>query len=220
MRRFLGKLKTNSYRQNKSREERIQMQVEKEDFLLSQIDEFREKAKQLQALLSSKESKVKELQSLVDEREGKAQRLQNILNERKQEADKLNQTVQEQVDGLIIKVEDKIDELSADLKNMVSEGVNDTGEKTEAMKAALEEVRQQFTEIKNELSEKIHEEDVKCYRNIQTLFDEFGTKMDKVDNLDSSIGSIKSYLKCLSWFSIVNFIVLVGFILYELGVFF
>ena len=61
--------------------ERIHSKVEKEDFLLSQIDEFREKAKQLQNLLTSKESKVQELQNLVNEREDKAQELEQILSE-------------------------------------------------------------------------------------------------------------------------------------------
>ena len=46
--------------------------MDKEDFLLKQIDEFREKAKQLQALLVTKEDKVQELQNIVDEREEKA----------------------------------------------------------------------------------------------------------------------------------------------------
>ena len=69
--------------------ERIQEEVEKEDFLLSQIDEFREKAKQLQELLTSKENKVQELQTIVSEREDKAQELQNILAERQEEADKI-----------------------------------------------------------------------------------------------------------------------------------
>lgn len=62
--------------------ERTRENVEKEDFLLSQIDEFREKAKQLQNLLALKESKVSELQALVSEREGKAQELELILTER------------------------------------------------------------------------------------------------------------------------------------------
>ena len=44
----------------------------KDDYLLKQIDEFRAKAQQLQALLATKESKVQELQEIVEEREGKA----------------------------------------------------------------------------------------------------------------------------------------------------
>lgn len=61
----------------------------KRRFLLSQIDEFREKAKQLQNLLTSKESKVQELQNLVNEREDKAQELEQILSERQEEADEI-----------------------------------------------------------------------------------------------------------------------------------
>ncbi len=48
-------------------QERTQKDVENEDLLINQIDEFREKAKQLQVLLEAKESKAAELQSLVDE---------------------------------------------------------------------------------------------------------------------------------------------------------
>ena len=59
--------------------------MDKEDFLLKQIDEFREKAKQLQALLVTKEDKVQELQNIVDEREEKAKELQHVLNARKSE---------------------------------------------------------------------------------------------------------------------------------------
>ena len=43
--------------------------LEKDDYLLKQIDEFRAKAQQLQKLLITKESKVQELQEIVDERE-------------------------------------------------------------------------------------------------------------------------------------------------------
>ncbi len=46
--------------------------VSREDFLLSQIDEFRERAKQLQSLLDSRETEAQELQTLVDERRGES----------------------------------------------------------------------------------------------------------------------------------------------------
>ena len=42
-------------------QERTQKDVENEDLLINQIDEFREKAKQLQVLLEAKESKAAEL---------------------------------------------------------------------------------------------------------------------------------------------------------------
>ena len=64
---------------NRTRE-RMQDKLDKDDFLLSQIDEFREKAKQLQEMLSNKETKANELQSIVAEREEKAEELLNLFN--------------------------------------------------------------------------------------------------------------------------------------------
>ena len=73
--------------------------------------------------------------------------------------------------------------------------------------------------IKTDLSEKVHSENVKCYRNIQDLFNEFDSKIEKMDEMEQGVGSVKGYVKCLSWFAILNFVVLIGFILYSLGVF-
>ncbi len=61
LQRQLSPGKTRAVRTNTTashKRDRIQEEVEKEDFLLSQIDEFREKAKQLQDLLASNENKV------------------------------------------------------------------------------------------------------------------------------------------------------------------
>ena len=65
-----------------------------EDMLLEQIDAFRDKAKQLQNLISAKERKVKELEALVRAKEEKNQalreqnvRLQEELNKKKAKAD-------------------------------------------------------------------------------------------------------------------------------------
>lgn len=63
------------------------------------------------------------------------------------------------------------------------------------------------------------QENVKCYRNIQDLFNEFDSKIEKMDEMEQGVGSVKGYVKCLSWFAILNFVVLIGFILYSLGVF-
>ncbi len=72
--------------------------------MLKQIDEFRDKAQQLQDLINTKETKVRELQLLVDERESKATKLQMELDERQREADSLVGNVEEQVDKLIKKM--------------------------------------------------------------------------------------------------------------------
>ena len=87
------------------------------------------------------------------------------------------------------------------------------------MKALLENAISQLDSIKTDLSEKVHSENVKCYRNIQDLFNEFDSKIEKMDEMEKSVGAVKGYVKVLSWFSIINFVMLVAFILYSLGVF-
>ena len=87
------------------------------------------------------------------------------------------------------------------------------------VKALLENATAQLESIKTDLSEKVHSENVKCYRNIQDLFNEFDSKIEKMDEMEQGVGSVKGYVKCLSWFAILNFVVLIGFIMYSLGVF-
>lgn len=249
--------------ENTHEQERTQRDVEKEDFLISQIDEFREKAKQLQELLIAKESKVQELQSLVDEREDKAQELEQILTERQEEADKIVTEFGRKVDNLADKVTAKMAEIEAELSGQVEEIKRTSEEQLESnrklneeqiaankklseeqlatnkqfleeqaiankklsegqiaeVKELLENATAQLESIKTDLSEKVHTENVKCYRNIQDLFNEFDSKIEKMDEMEQGVGSVKGYVKCLSWFSILNFVVLIGFILYSLGVF-
>ena len=54
---------------------------------------------------------------------------------------------------------------------------------------------------------------------IQDLFNEFDSKIEKMDEMERGVGSVKGYVKCLAWFSVLNFAVLVVFMLYSLGVF-
>lgn len=107
---FFQKLNKWKYRPGKqeSERERTRDKVQKEDFLLKQIDEFKEKARQLQGLLSSREDKVEELQEIVEEREEKAKQLQTVLEERQQEADKLVRSVEAQIDAAVAKMDAQI----------------------------------------------------------------------------------------------------------------
>ena len=243
-------------------QERTQKDVENEDLLISQIDEFREKAKQLQVLLEAKESKAAELQSLVDERAGKAQELEHILTERQEEADKIVTEFGRKVDALADKVTTKMAEIEAGLSGQAD--IRKTSEEQIALnrrmneeqtasnrklneeqiaankqfleeqaiankklsegqiaevKELLENATSQLESIKTDLSEKVHTENVKCYRNIQDLFNEFDSKIEKMDEMEGGVDSVKGYVKLLSWFSILNFVVLIIFILYSMGVF-
>ena len=96
--------------------------IEKEDYLLTQIDEFRAKAQQLQTLLLTKESKVQELQEIVDEREVKAKELEHLLGERQKKADGITAEVSMQIDNLINKVTEKMEAIGASIGQGLQEG--------------------------------------------------------------------------------------------------
>ena len=141
-----------------------------DDFLLKQIDEFRDKAQQLQDLINTKETKVRELQLLVDERES--------------------------------------NDNTEDIKNALDGMSQDFGQMTKELTGAQQEI-----------SEKIHTENVKCYRNIQGLMQEFAEKMEKVDLADESMKSIKHFFGWTIGLLVCNLAALAGVILYFAGVF-
>lgn len=194
--------------------ERTKIDVEKEDYLLNQIDEFREKAQQLQDLLLSKESKVMELQTIVDEREVKAQELENILNERQRRADGITEEVSKQIDNLIEKVSAKMEEIGTTIGADLKDGQKLSEEQVAQLRETLESLTEQLDTIKGELSEKVHSENVKCYRNIADLFKSMDEKLDAVKNDNQeTMQKVASIHKCTIAIIILTVLNAIGLIL-------
>jgi hypothetical protein len=185
--------------------------MEKEDVLLKQIDEFREKAKQLQELMNNRENKAKELQDVVDERSAQADELDSLIQVRQGEADKIMNNVSEKIDTMSAGVRQELTGLEGTLQKEVSgltqnltQEISQSTEKTrqmfeaatknlidqntkslEGLKDQLEQLGQldqigelstemntTISTLKTDIADKIHAEDVKCYRNIQASMDE------------------------------------------------
>ena len=200
-------------------QERTVAIVSKEDFLLNQIDEFRERAKQLQNLLDTKETEAQELQTLVDERQEKAEALGEILKERQSKADGFTIEVEKQIDAMIAKVADKMDEIESAMKEDVADGKKFNEEKARELKESLGQIEEQLTTIKSELSEKVHTENVKCYRNIQDLFRSMEEKVDHLTMIEDKQRSIGAWTIVVAVLGIVNLVGLLALILINLGVF-
>lgn len=197
--------------------ERIIKNVEKEDFLLNQIDEFREKAKQLQSLLALKENKVQELQEIVEEREGKAKELSDIIEEHQDAADRVVAGVGTQIDGMVEKVDAKLNELNETFAERLAENAVNSSEQNDEVRKLINEQNEKLTEtvnslngqfdkIKNEICEKVHNEDVKCYRNIQTLFEEADKKTEIIKDEVYELLSMKKFVLASTVISALNMI--------------
>ena len=93
----------------------------------------------------------------------------------------------------------------------------------EQMLAALQEqyrsTVQQLEQLKAELSEKIHSENVKCFRNIQDIFKSMGDKIDKVSEVDRSVKTVHTFVVTTMIFTIINTVGALVTILALLGVF-
>lgn len=212
----------------KNKPERIKEDVGKEDFLLNQIDEFREKARQLQELLSSKEDKVQELQDIVAEREDKAKELSDIIEERQDAADRVVAGVKEQIDGMIDKVDAKLNELNETFAERLSENAVSSADQHEEVRKLIKEYNEklsetvnglngQFEKIRSEICEKVHTENVNCYRNVQTLIEESNRKLDGIEENGLKVSSFKTLLIVIVIFTVLNFAGMAGIVARIMG---
>ena len=215
--------------------------IEKEDYLLAQIDEFRAKAQMLQNLMLTKESKVQELQEIVDEREVKAKELEHLLGERQKKADGITEEVTKQIDSLIDKVTEKMEAIGASLGRELKDGqkinerqleeLKDTlgvlnGQQLEEIKGALgslseqqaedlrnalSELNSQLEVVKSDLSDKVHSENVQCYRNLADLLKSVEAKLDKANELEKKVEAVQKSAKAIIVLSVINMLGLAGF---------
>ena len=214
--------------------------IGKEDFLLNQIDEFRAKAQQLQNLMLTKESKVQELQDIVDEREIKAKELEYILDERQRKADSITEEVTKQIDNLIDKVSEKMEAIGASLGKDLKDGqslterqleeIKDTlgtlngqqlediksavgslnAQQAEDLKEALSELNTQLEVVKSDLSDKVHSENVQCYRNLADLLKSVEAKLDKANEIEKKVTSVHKCTVAIIVLSVITMIGLAG----------
>ncbi len=188
----------------------------REKFLLDQINEFREHAQQLQNLLNSKDAQTQELEHKVDHGQKKIDVLENILKERESKTDQLTLEVERQIDGMIEKVSLKMDAIEKSMKEESKVGQLLDAQRTEELKEALGQMKEQLTMVKSELSEKVHTENVTCFRNIADLFKEMDETMGKmaaeVSAMAVRTNSMKKMMITAMVFSGLSFAATVGMI--------
>ena len=133
--------------------------MQKEDFLLKQIDEFKEKAKQLHSMLATKENKVQELQGILVEREEKAKQLKSvhclnlfIYSERQS----VNLTLYALYDLICLLLNSNSRQEMAEIDKRIEQFSQDSAKKldecTEAISSELKEFSAQLDDIEKNVS--------------------------------------------------------------------
>lgn len=213
------------------------------DALLLQIDAFRDKAVKLSGLIGAKQKKVVALESLVREKENdlaekeeQIAALQSELEEKQREADGLVTTVETQVDRMLTSVKADLSDLNENISEKITAGNQDSAEKIESLlntvntsvndiKATLgkeaDEKEEGITleDVKQELSEKIHSENVKVFRNIQDTMKELDHSEEMDISFEEKYQSLKGrFILVLSLLG-ADLIVSVVLLLHSLGIF-
>ncbi|MCR4955349.1 MAG: hypothetical protein K6A30_01525 [Lachnospiraceae bacterium] len=114
-----------------------------------------------------------------------------------------------------IRMNQELEEIKETLKQDVEQILSKSDEISELIEGTREDIGKRSASIE----EKIHSENVKTYRNIQAVLDEMMTNMAKAKEQEKQMESLKNYLRCSMWFSVITLLVLIGFILYSMGVF-
>lgn len=189
-----------------------------EDMLLAQIDAFRDKAKQLQTLISAKERKVKELEAMVRAKEERNNQLQEELAKKQAEADGIAADVETQVDRMMQTLRGSVDDLEQRIQQQVADNQENAAVQTQAVKDTLEDMTSGLDAIKGELSEKVHSENVLQYRNIQDLLKELDNREETAKKSEEEFSVVKKRITLVTVVSSVNVVAVVTLILATFGI--
>lgn len=209
------------------------------DALLVQIDAFRDKAVKLSGLIGAKQKKVVALEALVKEREAdiadkeeQIAALQSELDSKQKEADALVTTVETQVDRMLTSVKADLSDLNQNISDKISEENQAGADKLETLlntvNTSVGEIKETLAnssegisleDVKQELSEKIHSENVKVFRNIQDTMKEMDHSEEQEISFEEKYQAMKSRFIGILVVLIVNFGVSVVILLHSLGIF-
>ena len=87
-----------------------------------------------------------------------------------------------------------------------------------AVKDELPLMKEELTNAKGELSEKVHTENVKCYRNLQDLFKTIDAKIDHLDIVTDKIKRVKTSVTVAILLGLINLVAMAGLYLLQLGI--
>lgn len=185
---------------------------------IAQIDAFRDKAKQLQTLISAKERKVKELEAMVRSQGRTQQPVAEELAKKQAEADGIAADVETQVDRMMQTLRGSVDDLEQRIQQQVADNQENAAVQTQAVKDTLEDMTSGLDAIKGELSEKVHSENVLQYRNIQDLLKELDNREETAKKSEEEFSVVKKRITLVTVVSIVNVVAVVTLILATFGI--
>lgn len=199
--------------------ERKPTALDRDDILIKQIDEFKVKARQLQEMLQTREGRVHELQGIVHTKEERMMELEGELQKKKKEANLVSEELNQSIQKVMEKMDGFMQSIGERLLTEMTDNLNENKGILKGIEETVNSVNQSVDSMKKDVGENIHEENVRNYRNVQTLIGELEAKMIQKEDHKKEVKSMKTLLQCVTWISVINFIAIVGYLLFQAGVF-
>lgn len=208
-----------SHGKQKKECERNNTTLDRDDILIKQIDEFKVKARQLQEMLQTREGRVHELQGIVHTKEERMMELEGELQKKKQEANLISEELNQSIQQVMGKMDAFMQSMGERLLTEMTDNLDENRKLLNGIEETVLSVNQAVDGMKKDIGDNIHEENVRNYRNVQTLIGELENKMLQKEDHKKNVKGIKTMLQCVTWISVINFMAIVGYILFQAGVF-
>ncbi len=182
---------SNMIKEELDKVEEKKVYINKDDELFQQIDAFRQKAEDIQSLIKEREDRVSDLEELLRQKEAQNQETQNKIAELE---DELAQK-QKEADSIVANVETQVDRALGELK----QPLDTMSESVEGMKEGL--------------YEKVHDENVRVYRNIQDLLKERDEADKRFEETQAMVKKLGGRVGFLTFLALLNLGVVVAVLL-------
>ncbi len=205
-----------------------------------QGSELRKKSSHMKEQLNAARERIAQLESQIDKLKEESTKVEQHLDTQREDIDQLITGVSVQIQEMIDSLNLKMEEIDFKTQRQISElqgttdQIQDIAESTkqideikamienlEQQKTSLDEINEKSEDIKQELFEKIHTENVACYRNMKSLVTELHEDVNDMEISEDSLLRIRKSFKGLKFFSIfslLSFAVALFILLYILGV--
>ena len=230
----------------------------REDLLFRRIDEFRDRAKEIQKRINLKEKELNALDEDVSQREARLTELDTQMRLKQKEIEELTSKANSQIRVIADDLNDRMDRMSADVTEQITRGLQapedhtaQIREMTDAVSKELQQLSQNITagleemeaqtegfdetevatlnahfelldqtlaQLKEDLADKTHTESVSSYRNLKSDLGELKDTVVASQTDVTPFRGTKGVAIGALIFGILNFILLGGYILYDLGI--
>lgn len=183
--------------------------------LVKQIDNFKEKANQLQSMLNKRQQEAMELNEIVERKKVESSNLDLVLQQKQSEIHELTETVKYQIREITKELYQKLDIIedkigSDDIIKKEIQSLKNDLKNTENIDLKLEN-------IKEEINNNEHDEMVKFYSNVQILLSELEEKINKKDNDEKIKKKLRNQNIIVIFIGFINFLMLIINIAVSLG---